>query len=192
MLMFQCSAQERKVGGGCEGCEGLLEYGQKILTPVDTLPTFLTHNPKLKITGTVFQKDGKTPAKDVVLYIYHTHRNGLYVPKANVKGWGKRHGFIRGWIKTNKYGQYTFYTVRPTAYPDRSEPEHIHLTVKEPGTIPYYLDDFVFDDDPLLNSAYKRKAKNRGGSGIMKPKQDGNLILIHRNLVLGLNIPDYE
>ncbi len=191
--LASCNAQTLKiVGGGCEGCEAIYEYGDKKLTPTDTLPEYENNEPKLKITGTVFKNDGKTPAENVILYIYHTNRNGIYETKGDETGWAKRHGFIRGWVKTDKNGQYTFYTFRPGAYPDGSEPEHIHLTVKEPNKNEYYLDDYLFEDDLLLTQQTRKKLKNRGGSGIMKPKVKNGILAIERNITLGKNIPNYE
>lgn len=184
----------RIVGGGCEGCEALLEYGARALKDHDTLPLFAENEPKLKITGTVFEKDGKTPAADVILYIYHTNRQGVYPTKGDETGWGRRHGFIRGWAKTGADGKYTFYTFRPGAYPGGSEPEHIHLTVKEPSTNEYYLDDYVFDDDPLLTAEERKKLslRNRGGSGIVAPEMENGMLVARRDIVLGLNVPGYE
>ena len=156
------------------------------------MPLFDETEPKLKITGTVFQKDGKTPAKDVILYIYQTNRAGIYETKGDEVGWAKRHGFIRGWIKTDAYGSYTFYTFRPGAYPNRRAPEHIHITVKEPDKNEYYLEDYLFDDDPLLTKAERDRLRQRGGSGIVMPKSDGVNYLVERDIILGLNIPGYE
>lgn len=180
------------VGGGCEGCEGIFEYGAKQLSPVDTLPLFEENEPKLKVTGTIFKKDGKTPANGVILYIYHTNRKGIYETKGDEKGWARRHGHIRGWIKTDNSGSYTFYTFRPAAYPDGSEHEHIHVTVKEPDKNEYYLDDYAFDDDPLLTNKATQRFRNRGGSGITTPILENGMVTIHRDIILGLNIPDYE
>lgn len=192
-----CNAQPKStsvklVGGPCEGCEAIFEYGNKKLTATDTLPGFQNSEPKLKITGTVLKKDGKTPAEDVILYIYHTNRQGVYEKKGNETGWAKRHGFIRGWVKTGKDGSYTFYTFRPASYPDGTEPEHVHLTVKEPDKNEYYLDDYLFDDDPALTQSQRNKLNNRGGSGMMKPIEKNGILTIERNIILGKNIPDYE
>jgi protocatechuate 3,4-dioxygenase beta subunit len=195
LLSFSCKAQnatDRQVGGSCEGCEALFEYGDKILKDTDTLPLFAITEPKLKLSGKVYQSDGKTPASDVILYIYHTDRTGIYPKAGDEKGWAKRHGFLRGWANTDEKGRYTFFTFRPASYPGRTEPEHIHLTVKEPGKIAYYLDDFVFEDDPILTSEKKAKLSNRGGSGIVKPILSNGIWLIERDLILGLNIPDYD
>jgi protocatechuate 3,4-dioxygenase beta subunit len=185
-------ASAKIVGGPCEGCEAIYEYEGKALTSVDTLPGFNDNEPKLKITGIVFKQDGKTPAENVILYIYHTNRQGIYERKGDEKGWAKRHGFIRAWVKTGKDGQYAFYTFRPASYPDGSEPEHIHLTVKEPGRNEYWLDDYLFDDDPLLTQGSREKLRNRGGSGIVQPIEENGILAIKRDIVLGKNIPDYE
>ncbi len=180
------------VGGVCEGCEAIYEYGSKHLQPTDTLPMFEETEPKLRISGKVYQQDGRTPASGVILYIYHTDRRGIYPTRGDETGWAKRHGFIRGWVKTDKTGSYEFLTFRPGAYPDRSEPEHIHLTVKEPDKNEYYLDDFMFEDDPLLSLKHRKKATNRGGNGILLPVWSDGMLKLNRDIVLGLNIPRYD
>ncbi|WP_257667918.1 dioxygenase family protein [Parapedobacter tibetensis] len=193
-----CYSQDRKrgkasrVGGPCEGCEAIYEYGGRRLAAIDTLPGFRENEPKIKVTGTVFRKDGKTPAENVIVYIYHTDRQGIYPTRGNETGWDKRHGFIRGWITTGKDGKYTFYTFRPAAYPSGVEPEHIHILVKEPDRNEYYLDEYVFDDDPLLNGKERKMLENRGGSGIVRPIAEKGMLTVKRDIILGLNIPDYE
>ena len=195
-LSASCNAQTRQtparlVGGSCEGCEAIHEYGNKKLSPIDTLPEFANYQPQLKISRTVFEMDGKTPAKDVIVYIYHTNRQGIYQTKGNETGWAKRHGFIRGWIRTGKDGKYTFYTFRPATYPDRTEPEHIHVTVKESDKNEYYIDEYLFDDDTLLTQPKRDRLENRAGSGIVKPRLVNGMLIVERDLFLGKNIPDY-
>jgi protocatechuate 3,4-dioxygenase beta subunit len=196
-LAISCKPQTEQttnqlVGGPCEGCEAVLEYGNKQLTSVDTLPGFSDSEPKLKITGRVFKRDGKTPAENVILYIYHTNRSGIYEKRGNEEGWAKRHGYIQGWVKTNADGNYTFYTFRPAAYPNGQEPEHVHITVKEPTRNPYYIDAFEFTDDPLLTPEKRKKSENRGGSGIMVPRLENGMLVIERDIRLGYNIPNYR
>ena len=185
---------KKTVGGGCEGCEAIHEYGAKKLTWIDTLPDFHEPGPKLEISGTIYRKDGKTPAKDVILYIYHTDQTGVYPRKGNETGWGKRHGYIRGWIKTNTDGKYKFYTLRPAAYPGQQEnPQHIHPTIKEPGINEYWIDEYLFEDDPILTKQDRNSRQNRGGDGLLKTTKDKNGILIaKRDIILGLNVPGYE
>ncbi len=195
--VYSCSAQNegetalRKVGGPCEGCEALLEYDNRQLSFRDTLPEFHKNSVQLKLSGRVLKPDGITPAPNVIVYIYHTNAQGVYPKGSSAKGWGRRHGYLRGWIKTGVDGKYEFYTFRPGAYPQRSAPAHIHVIVKESDTIPYYLDDYTFDDDPLLTSAQRKRFSNKGGSGIMKTQDLNGLQLIERDLILGLNIPNY-
>ena len=185
---------EKNVGGPCQDCEAALDF--KLLNPepkaTDTLPGFENNEPKIKITGTVFQKDGKTPAENILLYIYQTDRNGLYQPSNKPIGWEKTHGQYREWLKTGKDGKFTFYTFRPAPYPEVQEPEHIHIYVKEPNTIPYYIDSYFFESDPKLTTEKKQSQKNRGGSGIVKLEKKDGILTANRNLILGLNIPDYE
>lgn len=188
-----CNAQRnKKIGGPCEGCEAVYEYGDKKLSPSDTLPKFEQNTPQLKISGKVFKADGKTPAKDVIIYIYHTNRKGIYEQKGDETKWAKRHGFIRGWVKTGTDGRYTFFTFRPASYPDGSEPAHIHITIKEPHVNEYYLDEYLFEDDPLLTPDIRKKQQNRGGSGIVKPVFQNGMLTVERDIILGKNIPNYE
>lgn len=194
--LCSCSGQneaipERKVGGPCEGCEALLEYEGPHLDAVDTLPQFEQTEPKLKISGTVYKQDGRTPAPDVILYIYHTNREGLYQAAEISTGWGRRHGSMRGWVKTDTQGQYTFYTFRPAAYPNGEEPEHIHMTVKEQNTIPYYIEDILFDDDPILTTERRAKLSQRAGSGVVTATIEKGLLHVERDIILGMNIPGY-
>nr|WP_295923274.1 intradiol ring-cleavage dioxygenase [uncultured Dyadobacter sp.] len=185
---------ERRVGGPCEGCEAIYENP----VPFEKLPAF-TQLPEvtwegkkpLGIHGTVFKADGKTPAPDVVLYLYHTNEKGIYPKKGDEKGWARRHGYIRGWVKTDQKGFFKFGTLRPGSYPGSDEPAHIHVIVKEPGINEYYVDEFLFSDDPLLTPERKQKLENRGGSGIVQLVDVGNMFKGGRNIVLGQNIPDY-
>ena len=185
---------ERSVGGPCEDCEALLDYKILNITPssIDTLTGFLENEPKIKITGTVFKRDGKTPTENVILYVYHTSRNGIYEPSKNPFGSEKRHGQFRGWMKTDNDGKFTFYTFRPAPYPEVQEPEHIHIYIKEPHTISYYIDSYLFEDDPTLTQEKIQSEKNRGGSGILKLEEQDGILTANRNIILGLNIPDYE
>lgn len=177
----------------CEGCEAVFEYHkvQPILHPVDTLPDFNNEGQKLKLTGTIYKKDGITPAKGVILYIYHTDQKGIYATKGNETGWGKRHGYIRGWIKTGADGRYTFYTLLPGHYPDRSSPRHIHPLVLEPDGKYYYINEWHFSGDPYL-TAKEIKKEPYGGSGLVTLRKEGDLWVAERDIILGLNISNYS
>ncbi|WP_425392551.1 intradiol ring-cleavage dioxygenase [Ekhidna sp.] len=106
---------------------------------------------RLHVSGTVLTAEGD-PATGVILYLYHTNAEGIYPKKGNEKGNGRRHGYLRGWIKTNQNGEYAFETIKPAAYPGRTEPAHIHLTIKEPNKEEYWLKSFLFAGDELLKA----------------------------------------
>ncbi|WP_246206007.1 intradiol ring-cleavage dioxygenase [Fulvivirga aurantia] len=183
------SLKQRDVGGPCEGCEALLEYEDKHLNSVDTLPLFEQSSEQIKLTGTIYQPDGKTPASDVIMYIYQTNEAGIYPKKGNETNWASRHGYIRGWIKTDKSGKYTFYTFRPASYPNTTVAQHIHVTVKEPDTNAYYIDEYQFEDDP--NYSARNKTAQRGGNGLVALKKQEGLLIAERDIILGKNIPNY-
>jgi protocatechuate 3,4-dioxygenase, beta subunit len=184
---------QKKVGGNCEGCEAIYETAVpfKQLNAIDTLPDFNESGPKIKISGIVYERDGKTPVRDVVIYVYHTDQTGHYTPKENSKGWGKRHGYIRGWMKTDKNGFYEFYTLRPASYPNSNIPQHIHVTVKEPDKNEYWIDEYLFEGDPFLTESERKKQEKRGGSGIVTLKRENGMLQAKRDIILGLNIPGY-
>jgi len=53
LLPVACDAQPRLVGGPCEGCEAVFEWGERQLTPTDTLPDFDSTPQKLLLSGTI-------------------------------------------------------------------------------------------------------------------------------------------
>jgi protocatechuate 3,4-dioxygenase beta subunit len=187
-------SQNRKVGGPCEGCEAIYESPipfEKIKSFVELPDVSWDGKKPMGINGTVYKADGKTPAPGVVLYLYHTDAKGHYPKKGSETGWAKRHGYLRGWVRTDANGGYKFGCLRPAPYPGGTDPAHIHVIVKEPGINEYYIDEFVFSDDPLLTEAKKQKLTNRGGSGIVKIIDVGNMYKGERNIYLGKNIPNY-
>lgn len=195
LLIFSCARSQEKfqpelVGGPCEGCEAVLEYKGK-LNAVDTLPGFSSAENKLKVSGTIYQPDGKTPAEGVILYIYHTNNEGVYPTKGDEKGWARRHGYIRGWIKTEKTGAYTFYTQVPGSYPDGREPAHIHPIILEPDGKYYYLSSYFFEGNKLLNME-QQKISSRGGNGVVRLNKEGEFAEIKRDFILGEGIPGYK
>jgi len=197
-LVTACAKSQGKrtllkpVGGPCQGCEAIYEYGNHVLNATDTLPGFLVATEQLRISGTVYKNDGETPASDVLLYIYQTNEKGIYPKRENAKGWANRHGYIRGWIKTDTKGQDTLFTFRPASYPNTTIAQHIHITVKETDKNEYYLDDFYFDDDPNLTTDIRNRNNSRGGSGIIKLNKNNGIQEATRDIILGLNIPDYH
>lgn len=180
------------VGGGCDGCELMFIGMPEKIYSIDTSAGWKEKGQPLVIHGQAFAKDGVTPAPNIIVYYWQTDNNGYYSPSPEQDQRTKRHGHIRGWIKTDKDGRYTLYTIRPAPYPKEDMPAHIHLSVKEPGiSNEYYIDELVFDDDKLLTAAKRSKMENRGGSGILKTRiVDGTQSADH-SFVAGKNIPNY-
>lgn len=194
-LLTACSqtkqtTEPKLLGAPCEGCEAVFEYDDRKLTSTDTLAGFPDQGEPLIVRGTVFQSDGQTPAKGVILYAYHTNADGIYPTKGGETDWSKRHGYMRGWIKTDSDGKYAFYTIRPASYPNTTVVQHIHATVLEPDGSYYYIQDFLFDDDPNLSERDRKRSNPRGGAGyiLSLTKKDGTWVG-ERDIILrrGLN-----
>jgi protocatechuate 3,4-dioxygenase, beta subunit len=183
----------QRTGGRCEGCEVIWQSPVPFekLGCTDTLPDYNEQGPKLVISGIVYKADGKTAAKDVIGYIYHTDQGGHYTNKYNEKGWAGKHGYIKGWIKTNEKGEYKFYTLKPAPYPGTNIPAHIHPVIIEPGKNEYYIDECRFEGDPFLTASERKRQELRGGSGIILLEKKGDMLYGKRNIILGLNIPGY-
>jgi len=179
------------IGGGCDGCEIMYIGIPKNINATDTSSGWREDGQKLVITGTVYKQDGRTPAPGVIIYYWQTDNKGYYSPSPEMDPLAKRHGHIRGWIKTDNLGKYALYTIRPSPYPDRDIPAHIHPSIKEPGLNEYYIDEFVFDDDKLLTPDKRKKLENRGGSGVLRVIENQDLQIAEHDIILGLNIPDY-
>lgn len=190
----QEAASGKRVGGTCEGCEAIYESPIPFqnLTYRDTLPDYHDKGQKLHLSGIVFQSDGRTPAPGVVLYIYHTDQTGVYPNRGNEKGWAKRHGYLRGWVRTNNKGEYAFYTLKPIGYNNGRAPAHIHITIKEPHVNEYWIDEYVFADDPQLSKEDRERTSKRGGSGVVQLQKQGNVLVARRDIILGKNVPDYQ
>jgi protocatechuate 3,4-dioxygenase beta subunit len=110
----------------------------------------------------------------VVLYIHHTNNAGVYGNGSSESVWSKRHGRLRGWLRTGADGKYEVHTIRPGEYPDRTDPAHIHLTIWEQGKDPYWIDDVVFAGELHVTPAYVAERENRGGTGVVRLKRDAS------------------
>ncbi len=177
------------VGGGCDGCELMYVGMPTNIQSIDTSSAWNEKGQKLLLTGKVLKLDGITPAPNVIVYYWQTDNNGYY---SNGKGKSKKHGHVRGWVKSDEKGNYAIYTIRPANYPNSDMPAHIHLSIKEPDLkVEYYTDGLVFADDIKLTGAKRKKLENRGGSGILRLLIDKDMLVAEHNIILGLNIPNY-
>jgi protocatechuate 3,4-dioxygenase beta subunit len=169
----------------CEGCEAVGERPRNAHAAIVQLASPGEPGERMILTGRVLAADGATPAAGVVIYAHHTNHAGLYANGSNETVWSRRHGRLRGWAVTGADGRYTFRTIKPAIYPDRSMPAHVHLFVGEPGRRPYYIDDVVFDGEFGVTAAYRKACELRGGNGIIKlARTDDGVLLARRDIRL--------
>lgn len=130
---------------------------------------------RLEVRGVVYQSDGVTPAAGVILYLYHTNARGVYPRSGDETGNGRRHGYLRGWVRTDDRGRYGIRTIRPGTYPGGGEAAHIHITVQEPdGSPEYWIDSFLFAGDPYLEEGESDHVlePEQGSDGVWRARQD--------------------
>lgn len=161
------------------------------ILPADTSDGWFEEGQKLIVRGLVVENDLTTPASDVIVYYYHTDQKGVYATNETTRG-SRKHGRLRGWVKTDQDGRFRIHTSRPAQYPSNNTEAHIHVIVKEPDLRePYWIDSWIFDDDPLLTPALRNRLENRGGSGILEIKLEGDIQVADQKIILGQNVPGY-
>jgi protocatechuate 3,4-dioxygenase, beta subunit len=126
----------------------LYDYTESNLNNIDSVPDFQAKAEKLIITGTIYESDGITPAKDVILYVFQPDDKGNYNMKRDSSR--KRYVHHRAWVKTDADGKYTIYTFMPGKLFRSKELKQIHRIIKEPGKPEQELAPFFFNDDPLI------------------------------------------
>ena len=182
-----------RIGGYCEGCEAIYEGMPSQLNWETRIAPASEPGEPLEASGRIYQPDGKTPAPGVILYAYHTDAHGIYPPVPGATGSTRRHGRLRGWIKTNAKGEYKFKTIKPASYPNSAIPSHIHLIVKEADKNEYYIDSFEFEDDRFLTERERARRQKVGGSGVVALTSGaGGVRVAVRDIILGLNVQNYR
>jgi protocatechuate 3,4-dioxygenase beta subunit len=160
----------------------IYDYSEKRLNNTDTIPDFASKSNKVKITGIIYQNDGVTPAKNVLLFIEQADENGDFVLKRHNK---KRYVHHRGWVKTDADGRYTFYTFVPGKYIYGNELTQIHPIIKEPKKPEYKIESFLFDNDPLLTDDCRTKVEQTNPNRILKLDKKEGLFVAERDIILG-------
>lgn len=153
------------------------------LTNSYTIPGFDTKPEKLKISGTIYESDGVTPAKDVIMFIEQPDENGAFdLRKEN----DKRYVHNRGWIKTDADGRYTFYTYIPGGDRFYNQMQQLFPAIKEPSKDAYDLPTFLFDEDPLLTKRCRRRIEKKDDpTRILKlVKGEDGVFVATRDIVL--------
>lgn len=110
------------------------------------------------ISGTVYQPDGRTPAPNALIYLYHTDIQGYYGRNGE-----HRHGRYRGWMLTGADGRYEFASIKPAAYPERKWAAHVHMTLTTRDLREDSVDTILFEGDPLISAQERAVAGKKGG-----------------------------
>ncbi len=145
-----------------------------------------TEEERLILEGTIFEADGKSPAKNVIVYAYHTNAKGRYQKKGNETGNGVRHGYLRAWAKTNHLGNYRFHTIKPAPYPNHVEPAHVHMTLMREDFKEYWINATWFKGDKIITKEMTEKLNRTGGfSNIIElSRNEENIWVGKRDIIL--------
>jgi protocatechuate 3,4-dioxygenase beta subunit len=121
---------------------------------------------RIKVSGRVMDQNGR-PLSNVLIEIWQANSAGRYVHKAEIHDAPLDPNFLgAGRMLTDKEGKYTFYTVKPGAYPwgnhyNAWRPNHIHFSImghqfdQRLVTQMYFPGDPLFDYDPIFQAVPK-------------------------------------
>ena len=99
---------------------------------------------RVRIRGTVYGPDCRTPLPKTLLDVWHADAKGEYH--------GKDEAYrLRGQVLTNERGEYEFESIKPGNYGDSRgmRPAHFHVTISSPGHEPVTT-QLYFQGDPYL------------------------------------------
>jgi len=147
-------------------------FGESAIGPLDN---DLTKNARkngeplgerIKVSGKVQDEYGH-PLPHVLVEIWQANASGRYIHKSEIHDAPLDPNFLgAGRMLTDKEGRYSFYTIKPGAYPwgnhyNAWRPNHIHFSVMghQIGhrlvTQMYFPGDPLFEFDPIFNSVPK-------------------------------------
>ncbi|WP_375447611.1 protocatechuate 3,4-dioxygenase subunit beta [uncultured Fibrella sp.] len=118
---------------------------------------------RIKVAGRVMDDRGK-PLLNVLLEIWQANSAGRYIHKAEIHDAPLDPNFLgSGRVLTDSDGRYSFYTIKPGAYPwgnhyNAWRPNHIHFSVlghqfdQRLVTQMYFPGDPLFAFDPIFQS----------------------------------------
>lgn len=180
------------VGAPCEGCEAAFDSVPRELSSRLSLAAEDEAGERLVLSGRVLDRQGRG-VEGIVIYLHQTDSRGSYSAGDSDAGpAARRHGRLRGWVRSAADGTFRVDTIRPGGYPGTDIPQHIHVQVIEPGCATYFIDDVMFRDDPRLTAeAERRLASGVGGDGVGSPRRVGGIWRVERDVVLGLGVSRY-
>ena len=118
---------------------------------------------RIKVAGKITDEYG-TPLPNVLIEIWQANAAGRYIHKAEIHDAPLDPNFLGGGrLLSDKEGNYTFYTIKPGAYPwgnhhNAWRPNHIHFSIlghqieHRLVTQMYFPGDPLFDYDPIFQA----------------------------------------
>ena len=164
----------------------IFDYAEAEISNTATIPDYDSKSNKIKISGTIYESDGVTPAKDVILYIEQADESGDFEVKSNKD---KRYVHHRAWVKTNDNGEYTFYTFIPGTDVRNKELRYIHTLIKAPNQPEYDINGFLFDNDPSLTKRCRKKIERNNVNNILMLEEKDGMYVATRDITLESELP---
>jgi protocatechuate 3,4-dioxygenase beta subunit len=127
---------------------------------------------RMVISGTIYEPDGKTPAPNTLIYLYHTDIYGHYGQKGE-----PRHGRYRGWMLTDSAGRYEFSSIRPASYPDSTIAAHVHMTLTTATLRENSVDSILFEWDRFITTRERNDIGRGGFNPILKMEKRADGIM---------------
>ncbi len=124
----------------------------------------------LIVSGTIYAPDGRTPLEGIDLFVYQTDATGRY----STTGGNNRNTRIHGLMQTNSEGRYEFRTIKPAPYPAARNPAHIHAYVSGPNYPEYWIEEYLFADDPFITDEARRQFGGKGSFSSLMTVQRGD------------------
>lgn len=144
-------------------------FGQSVLREFDndlTKNARINGEPigeRIKVAGRVMDESGR-PLSNVLIELWQANSAGRYIHKAEIHDAPLDPNFLGGGrVLTDADGNYSFYTIKPGAYPwgnhyNAWRPNHIHFSVighqfeHRLVTQMYFPGDPLFEYDPIFQS----------------------------------------
>jgi protocatechuate 3,4-dioxygenase beta subunit len=107
-------------------------YVANVAEGVDINPARAPGTP-MRVSGTVYSADAKTPVRGARIEIWHADAEGAYHPadQGDVARFRRGEVNLRGVTRTDEQGRYAFTSIVPGHYGDRRR--HLHWKVSAPG-----------------------------------------------------------
>lgn len=142
---------------------------------------------RMVVRGRVVLPDGKTPAANVIMYVYQTDNTGVY--GVGKSGLPRLHAFLR----TDAQGRYEYSSIRPAQYPSRNEAAHVHVQFWARDIPPQWNNDLLFTDDPLVRRVDRERSEKLGEFAfVLTSARAGATLQYEQNFRLKLPPDEFE